>query len=150
MAYLDYGALIKKNGKLLNKDNEFFMDMKDCVNYIDEKIDGDYFCYAGDKDFTIAVYKNIINIFDNGERILDLWGLYDVNEKDLCRKIINIKGVQIDIKRIQNEHDKFRLRMWYKGDLWEIIYGYGISLNINWCYGLNKKSKRYIRKWLEE
>ena len=76
MAYIDYGAIVFKNGKLIS--TEMFEDMKTAVGWEDTKNDkyhsykdgekednymvplnlkGNYFAYIGDGDCTIAFYK---------------------------------------------------------------------------------------------
>lgn len=154
MSYIDYGAIAKKNRKLLGKNNEFFQEMKELVGFEidkieDKKIKGKYFSYLGDKDLLICLYKNGINIFDVNKKklIYEMWGLRDENNKDIFHKNIIIKGVNINIKRIGN-CDIFKLRVWYKNQLWEAIYGYGVAFNIHYIYAIDKKVKKYIKDWL--
>src|SRR5574344_1064150 len=66
MAMIDYGAIAWKNGKLISTD--VFTPMKDMVGWDDSDLDiepplkDNYFAYIGDKDFTLAFYKDIMRI----------------------------------------------------------------------------------------
>ena len=66
MAMIDYGAIAWKNGKLISTD--MFTPMKDMVGWDDSDLDiepplkGNYFAYIGDKDFTLAFYKDTMRI----------------------------------------------------------------------------------------
>ena len=160
MAFIDYGAITKKNGKILNKEDEFFQDMKSIVGFeVEEllckdksiKIKNEYFTYLGDKDLLVCIYKNIVNIFSvsQGEYLHHEWDLLDEGHKDVFRKIIKLNGVKIDIKRI-DDGSRFKLRMLYKNNLWECVYGYGVSLNIRNYSNVDKKLKKFVLNWLRK
>lgn len=62
MAMIDYGAILKINGKQIN--DSMFMECPDWVpefcrndSYVDQRIKNNYFVYAGDYDFYICFYK---------------------------------------------------------------------------------------------
>lgn len=73
MAGIDYGALLRVNGKLINKDVAF-MESSD-TGYICKEatskdgsidVDGNYFVYAGDESFLVVFYKTYFHvIIDN-------------------------------------------------------------------------------------
>lgn len=157
MASLDYGCIVKKNGKILNYEkHEFSHDMKRIVGFEVDEIDGkeikDYFFnFMGDEDLLVCMYKNIIAVFDVKEKKLlhDEWNIHDELYRDCYRKILNIKGTRIDIKRL-GEGYRYRVRMWYKGDLWEALYGYGVAYKTDYWYALNRSLKNYVVDWMKE
>ena len=78
MAFIDWGALLKVNGKFINKDADLFMDCSD-TGYVCEKavykdgqeydIQGNYFVYAGDKSFMLCFYKGMFYVISD-EKII--------------------------------------------------------------------------------
>ena len=68
MAMIDYGAIVLKNGKLIN--NDMFVPMEKAVGWTDEnvtdykgnpmRLKNNYFNYIGDRDHTIGFYKTSI------------------------------------------------------------------------------------------
>lgn len=222
MAMIDYGAIVKINGKIVNK-NQFFMDMEqsvgwidypriryddcDCINdngcsecyecprrktnhhsstelgewdetlgdcrgnklWIDGKLDQNYFAYAGDENFTVAVYKTQA-VFTNKDNTLyvHIWyGFYSEELTDkskwetdrmMVRKFdlaVKDEVVHIKIKRIAESDSQFYMTFRYKGKMYEVVYGYGIDSNkkvwdkvkTRYC---TKKGIRFIDKfWLE-
>lgn len=157
MASLDYGCIVKKNGKILNYEkHEFSHDMKRIVGFEVDEIDGkeikDYFFnFMGDEDLLVCMYKNIIAVFDVKENKLlhNEWDIHDELYRGCYRKILNIKGTRIDIKRL-GEGYRYRVRMWYKGDLWEALYGYGVAYKTDYWYALNRSLKNYVVDWMKE
>ncbi|AMN31064.1 hypothetical protein BFS06_14515 [Clostridium perfringens] len=154
MAYADYGAIVKKNGKVLNKNHEFYHEMKDIVGFEIDKI-GDravkefYFNFMGDEDLLVCMYKNILTIFNPKENkiVYDTWNIHDEWGNDCYRKIVDINGTKVDIKRLDDGY-RYRVRMWHKGNLWEAIYGYGVAYKIDYWYGMKPKIKNYIENWI--
>lgn len=159
MAYLDYGAVVKKNGKILNEENEFFQDIKKIVGMdikeIDGKDIGSYFNYIGNEEYLICIYRLSIHIYSLKENklVYECFGLYDENHRDIFRRKITLKGENkdylIDIKRI-NSDDRFKLRVWLGDDLWECLYGYGVALNKNYWYDKTRKLNLFLDKWFNE
>ena len=155
MAMIDYGAIAKKNGKLLT--TEFFTPMIETLGFECDKdnrecdLKGNYFVYLGDKDFYIAIYRGSINIFKNTNEFVDRIGdlvQYEVTyheTKFRYKRIIN--GVNFDIKRFDTGN-RYKVRFCYKGDMYEAIYGYGVDLDINSWYDLKKKDKNKLQKWM--
>lgn len=82
MSFIDYGALLRINGKLINK-GILFMENSDtgyvCKKALDEEsgksynIAGNYFVYAGDENLLLAFYKCNIAIISNEKMISTLW-----------------------------------------------------------------------------
>ncbi len=219
MAMIDYGALLKINGKIVNR-NEFFMDMQKAVGWvdypriryedcnclddeecsncgecpraqkrhmsdpelgewdhiigdckgnklcIDDKIDQNYFAYAGDEDFTVAVYKTgAVLTNKDGSLYICIWNLilgdkekyWEPHINRMARNITIQVGkmpVYIRIKRL-GESRIFYMRFWYKNDLYELVYGYGIDSDkevwdmVKTRYA-NKKTIKFVDKFWEE
>lgn len=76
MAAIDYGALLRVDGKLINKNMDLFMDCSD-TGYICEyaisnrtgnriHINGSSFVYAGNEEFLLTFYRGFYNVISNG------------------------------------------------------------------------------------
>lgn len=217
MAMIDYGALVKINGKIVNE-NQFFMDMEQSVGWIDyprirygdcnclddegysdcgecprrqtrhhsdpelgewdstigdcrgnkiwidNKLDKNYFAYAGDECLTVAVYKSVA-VFANKNATLrmSLWGLYLEGSSDTCisasRKMVKYltihtkdETVYVKIKKIAECSNRYYMRFIYKNNVYELVYGYGIDSNKQtWDFikhrYCDKKSIRFVDKF---
>jgi len=153
MAAIDYGSIVKVNGKMVQ--TNMFMDMRKSVGYSIDKtvyngvlatIDGNYFSYIGDYGFTVCVYKTCLVFLNGGEIVKVIHGTDNdfPYEKFMHKEIIN--GVFITIK--QNKHEnRFKLRFWYNNNLYECIYGYGVDLNLKYWYNLKNNEKNYLLKY---
>lgn len=84
MAMIDYGALLRVNGKLINKNYDLFMKASDAgyvakdILDLDGKIrdiDGNYFVYAGDEHFCVAFYKGMYKVISDGKVIYAAWNM---------------------------------------------------------------------------
>ena len=219
MATIDYGALLKINGKIVNKD-EFFMDMQkavgwvdypriryedcDCINEegcsccgddcpraqrkhmshpklgewdhvtgdcrgnpirIDGRIDGNYFAYAGDEDFTVAVYKTgavfvgkaIPEKFTFCDMAFDYedWHLGESRMVKNFSVQIGNETVFVKVKRIAASNRQFFMSFRYKGNLYQLVYGYGIDSDKKvWdevkTHYSNKKVIRFVDEFWKE
>ena len=209
MAMIDYGAILKINGIIKNR-NQFFMNMLDATGWVDMpriryedcdhigedgcsecdeecprvqkkhysddelgewdfitgdcrgnpiwrgSIDHNYFAYAGDEDFTAAVYK-AHTVFVNKDKSIntEYWFPFDDHMVKHHTFQVNGKPVYVRIKRIA-EGEQLYMRFIYKGDLYEIVYGYGIDSNqktwnrIKYKYISNKKAIKFVDKFWEE
>lgn len=156
MAMMDYGVIAKKNGKIIN--TGFFTDMKDTLGFECEKdnngnlIKGECFIFLGDEDFYIGIYKTHISIYKNKnefiDEILDLDYYVATSKETKFRYKKVIDNVELDVRRF-NSDSTYILRFWYKGDLYEAMYGYGVDLDINYLrHNLNRKDKVKLNKWL--
>ena len=67
MALIDYGALLKVNGKFINKNKNLFMTQTD-MGYKPKK-DIDRYVIAGDEDFLLSFYKCSCYIYHNEKLI---------------------------------------------------------------------------------
>jgi len=152
MAMVDYGAVLKKNGIVIHRD-DFFMDMQKAVGFtidslIDEdgynyQINGNYFVYIGDKELLICVYKTQLLIISNNKIVNRVFGAnvdsYSIHDK--FRLKFEVNGIKFDIKRI-SYGNMYLLRFWYKGNLYECIYGYGVDNSLkNWYYNNNRERR---------
>lgn len=181
MAMIDYGSVVKKNGKIIQV--KMFMDMKESVGFeIDKELilkstyreqvyDDDYnvvgyeekeyirkvvpndnfFSYIGDKELLILVYKGTL-IFISNEEILkiqnDLWLDYEL-PYELQKLDFTLNGVDFRIKRLAKDRNRYKLRFTYKGDLYEVLYGYGVDINKDSWYGVSPTERRYIDNWFK-
>ena len=84
MAMVDYGALLRVNGKFINKNQDMFMAASDtgyvAKNILDDDgeirdIDGNFFVYAGDEHFCVAFYKGLYKVISDGKVIYTNWGM---------------------------------------------------------------------------
>lgn len=177
MAMIDYGSIVKKNGVIIQKD--MFMDMKEAVgftieeleysyttNQYDEdynvigqkqctetiKINGDYFSYIGDKELLICIYKGAL-VFISNNRIIkiqrDLWLDYEI-PYELQKLEFNINNIDFKIKRLAKDENRYKLRFIYKGDIYEVLYGYGVDVNKDSWYYSSKREKRYVNNWFKK
>lgn len=80
MATIDYGALLRVNGKFINKNQGLFMEMKDMCGFelgkadysyngemYEVDINGNYFVYAGDESLLLTFYKGYLYVISNGK-----------------------------------------------------------------------------------
>lgn len=177
MAMSDYGSVVKKNGKIIQK--EFFMDMKEMVGFVLEKathtyevekfneegilyktgevktrdvyIDVFFFSYIGDEELLVCIYKGVLVFVSHGKVIKMQHDLYVSDAPYEIQKLeFAINNVKFRIKRLDKDRHRYKLRFWYKGDLYEVLYGYGVDINKNIWYNLSNKEKRYIDKWFNE
>ncbi len=163
MAMMDYGALLRVNGKFINKDKGMFVDMKDQCGFELERaytkkdcydISGNYFVYAGKPDLLLVFYKTHFHVIQNGRVIRTWWaGNWVFNNE-----IFNVGSVDISVGVI----DKDLHREYYGSDFDELdrefyLYNYGKRLGnmhiqrrfkrTRRNYGLVKGSSKYIATW---
>lgn len=104
---------------------------------VDGKIDRNYFAYAGDEDFTVAAYKTGFIMTDKKASfklccynlILGDGEKWEPHISRMARNItiqVNDKPVHVRIKRL-GEANSFYMRFWYKDNLYQMVYGYGID-----------------------
>ena len=204
MAMIDYGAILKKNGKIQNY-NQLFMAMEvavgwtdsprikyedcdyfdkdgrsDCVNcpranfihhsHLDlgdwitfdsdchnnnlpvGKMCGNWFVYAGDTELVVGFYKQMVMTWYKGEQKVH-WLRWDYNNK--YSVYLEVGGVKMKFKALSSHKDVYYGRFRYKGDLYEVVFGYGIDPNQKtwnrvkkgYC---DKKTIRFVDKFWEE
>lgn len=170
MAVVDYGAILKTNGEVKNLNNGLFMDMEEAVGFSlktvkhsytykgkeysrDLDIDGNYFVYFGDKDVLFCVYKCNLLVIENMQTPKG-FGLSSDGRKKVLNTCVN--GANIKIKEIAE--GKFHATIQYKGNNYQVLYGYGIDTNYKMFktlskehdYGYNKKVTKYVKNFLNK
>lgn len=94
MAYIDYGSILKVNGKFINKNGDLFMESSDTgyicdrATYFDEyagredvmDVAGNYYVYAGDEKFMLCFYKGTVHVISNNRLICSRWNIPFVSE----------------------------------------------------------------------
>ena len=205
MAMIDYGAILKKNGKIQNR-NEFFMDMETAVGWTDNpriryedcdciddtgysncsecprahfltfsdpelgewkilekdcrcqnfngsyKMGGNWFVYAGDTDFVVGFYKHQVMTWYKGEQQVH-WLRWDYAGKYSI--YLEVGSTKMKFKALSDHKDVYYGRFYYKDDLYEVVFGYGIDPNQKtwnrvkhqYC---DKKTIRFVDKFWEE
>lgn len=146
MAMMDYGAIAFKNGKLIS--TEMFTPMIDMVGWEDTEKDtyhdyntdenkplqlnGNYFAYVGDKDCTLAFYKEQM-------AIVQRWndGTFSYNHEFFnCThytwsKWEDYAGVgNGEFPRVKvTKRNGYLVCKWkYKGDKYKVYFGFGVDL----------------------
>ena len=120
-------------------------------------IDHNFFAYAGDEDFTVAVYK-VYTVFVNKDKSINIeyWFPFDDHMVKHHTFQVNNKTVRVKIKQICEGGCQLYMRFVYNGDVYEIVYGYGIDSNqktwnrIKHKYISNKKVIRFVDKFWKE
>lgn len=107
MAVLDYGALLRIDGKFINKNKKLFMDKSD-TGYVLEKlmfpngeewdVNGNYFVIAGDENFLLVFYKTIMHVISNGKVIWSFYGHKLSSETKLLEGFPDITIAHLDNK----------------------------------------------------
>ena len=104
MAMIDYGALLRVDGKFINKNKGMFMDSSDtgyvCNKATDKEgnvvnIDRNYFVYAGDKNFLLVFYKGLYKVISNEEIIFSQWDMPFNAETHYFEGLTNVKVSQL-------------------------------------------------------
>ena len=148
MAMIDYGALALKNGKLLS--TEFFGEMKEMVGWEDTEKDvyesrchtfdepeseymlpiqlkNNYFAYVGDKDCTLAFYKEMIVIV---ERYND--GTFYKKDQWLTRNGYTWSKWEAYVcgsfVKVTKRNGYLVCKWKYKGDKYKVYFGYGVDV----------------------
>lgn len=126
MAFIDYGAVAFKNGKCIQ--GSMFGDMLSMVGWREESLDGNFFSFVGDKDFTVCFYKTYMKIIGEEEvKTVHLksnfigWKRYE----DILFPANSDEIVVITVT--PRQRDCYTFKMKYKGDKYKVIFGYGID-----------------------
>lgn len=107
MAMIDYGALLRVDGKFINKNTNMFMETSD-TGYIAKgiidtdgeirDIDGNYFVYAGDEHFCVAFYKGMYKVTSDGKVIYTNWNMCFDSETHYFKELPNLKILRLSPK----------------------------------------------------
>lgn len=116
MAMIDYGALLRVDGNFINKDKDMFMEASD-TGYICEKatypsgneydINGNYFVYAGDKNFLVVFYKGSFKVISNEKILLSKWDVPFNSETFFFDGLPNLK-----VSRLSKYYEYEKLESW--------------------------------------
>lgn len=110
MAVIDYGALLRVNGKFINKNENLFMNCSDTgyvckeAEYYDDyekkwksiTIDGNYYVYAGDENFLVVFYKGMFHVIYNNILICSRWNVPFISETIYLNEFPSIKVKHLD------------------------------------------------------
>ena len=172
MAMIDYGALLRVDGKLIN--SEMFMDASD-TGYVCEKayypkydedinINGNYFVYAGDKELLLCFYKCRCLVISNNKVITDIWSVPFASETFFLPNNVNLRISHLDKELrvrpilestnwndyVRDSWDKFHFEDmdadWVKRE--RKFFNYLIKksrTHKNICY--KYRSSRYLAEW---
>lgn len=143
MAMIDYGAILRVDGKFINKNKGMFMETSDTgykppeeaiYTRYDEviKIKNNYFVYAGDENFLVCFYKTVIVIVSNGKVIVGGWSFPFKEETFFIDNLPSVKISHLDkqkypddsyilddfdkgiIESDRRNNKKKQIRMWHK------------------------------------
>lgn len=149
MAMIDYGALLRVDGKLINE-SEMFMDSSD-TGYMCEKayypnhdwemdIYGNYFVYAGDEELLLCFYKCQCLVVSKKWVIKDTWSVPFASETFFLPNGVNLKISHLD------KELKVEPLMWttnfeeYMKDSWGDLY----------LEDTEREMWKYERKWFRK
>ena len=168
---LDYGAIAFKNGKLIS--TEMFTPMKDMVGWEDTendvyhdyntdenkplKLKDNYFAYVGDKDYTLAFYKEQIVIaqkYNDGT-------FYYKHEYFNCTNYVWSKwekyaGEGLEKIKVTKRNGYLVCKWKYRGNKYKVYFGYGVDLPYykKWHivnYYRSPQHRLYkIKRWFKE
>lgn len=154
MAFIDYGAIAFKNGELIS--TGMFTPMIDMVGWEDTENDvyesrshevgepesnymkpiglkGNYFAYVGDKDCTLAFYKEqmvIVERYNDGtfSRLHEFFNCthYTWSKWEDYAGICDEKFPKVKVTK----RNGYLVCKWkYKGDKYKVYFGYGVDLS---------------------
>ena len=163
MAMMDYGAVVKKNGKIISDiegglfQNFSNLKYKDDESTIDEtmvqgndcdgismkfSMAGNYFALVGDEHFLMGFYKEGFTIAIDKKVVGNIpttWEWFDEHVKPL--KFIINNEINVTISLAQKEHTEYGSRMCvyvakftYKGDNYEVLFGYGVDPSVIYTF----------------
>lgn len=144
MAIIDYGAIAFKNGKLISTD--MFTSMMDMVGWEDDESDvyhnyqadkdeplqlnGNYFAYVGDADYTLAFYKCsmvMVNKWQDGTFYYHRE--YFGNTNYTWSKWEDYHGINLSKVKVTKRNGYFVCKWKYKGDKYKVYFGYGVDFD---------------------
>lgn len=136
MAMIDYGAIAWKDGKLISTD--MFTPMKDMVGWTDNhehKLEGNYFAYIGDEDFTIGFYKDTMRIYSPTNKHCNETFYFSSGPFEKWSKwrkwylVTSSLSDEVElIVRPHRHHNYYICEMAYRGHKYKVAFGYGVDL----------------------
>jgi len=159
MASIDYGAIVRKNDKIINKGESQFQNMKELIEVEYSDFNNKYFVYAGDKDFLLCFKKGYFTIVINGVEEKTH------RQKFQWEKVFTSIGVDIEVEfldknlyevtygDVKSRNYRFKAKWKYKNDVYEVIYGYGIDTRLTKeimdDYGFSDIEKLLMEDWFD-
>lgn len=125
---IDYGVLVLKSGIPQNKNEELFAEEP---AYMKKPIAGNYFCYCGDRAFSLCFYKTSMVVTRNGEDTKEhYWNFPFASET------IYLPETRVTVKRLDPLKPVYLTHL-QDYDTWEDY------VRANWCgaTGLEKDSE---------
>lgn len=159
MAMIDYGAILMIDGKKYN--DSMFMDTSDSgfvpEKAYDEKHDclidvkGNYFVYAGDKDFMIVFYRTHAHVIAQGRIIYSPpYNFEYPGETRFFDGLPTVTFEHLDKNRyISQEHldrDDVQFLLERYGKKWGRLYAYRLAKTIG-RNQTNGYTARYVARW---
>lgn len=131
MALIDYGAILRVNGKFINKNCDLFMHSSD-TGYVCEQalhpngemidIDKEFYVYAGDENFMLCFYKGLFYVISHNKIILAKWNILFMSET------FYFDGLpSVNVERLDNKTQRWLATWIHNGNKYEVIFGYGID-----------------------
>lgn len=169
MAVKDYGAIAFKNGKLITTD--MFTPMIDMVGWEDTendvrtqyynqgknlvplKLKDNFMAYIGDKDCTVAFYKEqmvIVERFNDGTFSYHYTYFNCTNYKWYkWEDWIGLGAKKLTKIKVTKRNGYLVCKWKYKGDRYKVYFGYGVDLKYyNYCGIVNfYRSPEYVIKY---
>lgn len=117
IAFVDYGAILRVNGKFINKNDDLFMKSSE-TGYVCDKatyfnneskemetvnINGNYYVYAGDENFMLCFYKRYFYVISNNKIIYAFWFSPFISETIYLGGFPSIKVEHLD-KELREEY----------------------------------------------
>lgn len=147
MAMIDYGAILRVDGKFVNKNKCLFMEVSDAEYEPPEevydpkynatiRIKGNYFVYAGDENFLVCFYKCYLCAVSKNKIIFDYWG------DNFSHQFILPNEKIIKVEHLDNNYLKDKLS---DDDLYEIATKYRNNGKTKQLKSLQRLFKRHYR-----
>lgn len=167
MAGLDYGAIVKIDGSVVNWGLEPYPRMADIVGFTLESadnsytydgefresrrdIDGKFNYYMGDDSFLVGVFKDVAIVVENGV-IDEINGFIKLDVEEDSALVLFDNSVGIDMERI-DEAPRVFTRFTYDGHDYEILHGYLVdNEGTKWINKyVDEENRDMIREWLRD
>lgn len=170
MAMIDYGSIAFKNGKLIS--TGMFTPMKEMVGWEDTdedvhynyykdayeplRLNGNYFAYVGDEEYTLGFYKTWMCMVEKCDgkfykKVEDFGDSYFTWSK--WKKWF---GDAFDYIKVTKRNGYLVCKWKYKGDKYKVYFGYGVDLPYykKWHIVNYYRSPKYrlikLRRWIKD
>lgn len=166
MSIMDYGAILRVNGKFVNKNEDLFMEKSD-TGYVCEKalhddgkyydIDGDYFVYAGDEDLLFCFYKGMAKAVSHNKVIWTGWNFPFKSETFYINDNVKITVKRLDSKYYVDyiphiDQNDYEYMVYKRGkrraDIWRNRFYKNIHMVLSGrCGSYTRRSYRFLAEW---